>query len=64
VAALYPGADRVRERVAAIKAGEAAVKATPITMADFVEAVAANRPSASLEGLARFAEYAREHGAT
>ena len=64
LALAFPGGDRLRERIAAIKAAEAEVKATPICMADFVEAVAANRPSASVEGLARFQEYAREHGAT
>ena len=64
LAAAFPGSERMRERIAAIKAAEGEVKATPISMADLLEAVAANRPSASVEGLARFVEYAREHGAT
>jgi SpoVK/Ycf46/Vps4 family AAA+-type ATPase len=64
LALAFPGSERMRERIAAIKAAEAEVKATPISMGDLLEAVAANRPSASVEGLARFVEYAREHGAT
>ena len=63
LALALPGGERLRERIAAIKAAEAEVKATAIAWADLEEAVAANRPSASVEGLARFADSAREHGA-
>jgi len=64
VARLFPRADQIRDRIAAIKAGEADVKAQPITHDDLLDAVAANKPSASTEGLKRFEEYAAEHGAT
>ncbi len=64
VGRLFPRPDQLRERIGAIQAAEAAVKAAPIARADFEDAVAANKPSATNANLKRFDEYAAEHGAT
>lgn len=64
VARLFPRADQIRDRIAAIQASETEVKTAPIAMVDFEDAIAANRPSASVSNLKKFEEYAVEHGAT
>jgi SpoVK/Ycf46/Vps4 family AAA+-type ATPase len=64
VALLFPRPEQLKERLAAIKAGEAEVKAQPICHRDLLDAIAANKPSASNDGLQKFEEYARQHGAT
>jgi len=64
LALAYPKPDQIREKIIALKACEAEVSSSPIVMADFVEAVASNKPSASHEGLAKFVAYSKEHGAT
>ena len=64
VAKQFPSPTQIKERIAAIKAGEGEVKARPIGMADLLEAVAANKPSASAMNLKAFERYAVEHGAT
>ena len=63
VAKLYPPGEAFAQYIAAIKGAEAEVRAQPLVHADFLDAIAANKPSASGEGLKRFAEYAAEHGA-
>jgi katanin p60 ATPase-containing subunit A1 len=64
LAIAFPRPEQIREKIAALKACEAEVSSSPIVMADFIESVAANKPSASHEGLSRFVEYSKEHGAS
>ena len=63
VAKLFPRADQVRDRIAAIQAAEPEVKAQPLTHNDFEEAISSNKPSASHDNLKRFVQYSEEHGA-
>ncbi len=58
----FPRADQVRDRIAAIQAAEADVSAAPITHGDLLEAIGANKPSASTDGLRRFEEFERLAG--
>lgn len=64
VAKLFPRPDQVRDRIAAIQAAEWEVKTAPIHHGDLMDAVGANKPSASNENLKRFEEYAADHGAS
>jgi SpoVK/Ycf46/Vps4 family AAA+-type ATPase len=61
---LFPKPDQIKDRVAAIKGAEAAVKAEAIGMADLLEALRVTNPSASSTNLKMFETYAAEHGST
>jgi len=58
----FPRPDQVRERLAAIMAAEAAVAAAPVGQADLLDALAANKPSASKAGLRAYEEFERTAG--
>jgi katanin p60 ATPase-containing subunit A1 len=64
VARLYPRTDQMRDRILAIQSAEEEVKNAALAKGDFQEAIAANKPSASVSNLKKFEEYAAEHGAT
>ena len=59
----FPRADQIGDFIAALKACEAEVKAAPIEHADLVEAIKACPLSVSHDGLRRYVEYDRDHGA-
>jgi SpoVK/Ycf46/Vps4 family AAA+-type ATPase len=64
VARRFPRADQMRERVLAIQAAEQEIMSAGVTQADFEDAIAACKPSASGGNRQMFEAYAREHGST
>jgi hypothetical protein len=62
VARRFPRADQMRERVLAIQAAEQEIMSAGVTQADFEDAIAACKPSASGGNRQMFEAYAREHG--
>lgn len=55
--------DQMKDYINALVAAEEEIKQTPILQEDLEDAIAANRPSAGVEGLKRFDEYKNDHGA-
>ncbi len=60
---LFPKPEQIGDFIQALKAGEAEVKAQPITQLDLVDAINACPLSNSQDGLRRYHEYDRDHGA-